>query len=217
MLVEGTSDVAYIQLAARLYREQHGENLLGDELAILPAGTGEEGGTRALNQRLMTLRNIADTDRDEQNRLRHTFCALYDYDAAGKRALKSASELDSRLRHGAELFHLRPVMPLRSGAEPEVMLRRYERENAPFQTLDWEIEDLLPDSMVAVFEADHRTAVTRKREAGGRIHRDLTRDGKHHLLSFARTYATLSDVMEIVRLLRALRDYQKLRCDHILC
>jgi hypothetical protein len=205
VFVEGTSDVAYIELAARLYRQEHSIDLLGNDLAILPAGIGEDGGARALNQRLMTLRNIAETDRDEQNKLRHTFCALYDYDAAGRRALRSASDLDTRLRHGAELFHLRPIMPLRSGAEPGTVRQRFERENTAFQGLDWEIEDLLPPSMLAAFEADHPT------------HRDLTRDGKHHLVTYARTYATLADMKEIVILIRALRDYQRLRCDHILC
>jgi hypothetical protein len=55
------------------------------------------------------------------------------------------------------------------------------------------------------------------RECGGRKHREFTRDGKNQLLKFVQANATLEDIMELVKLIRALRDYLRIKVNHILC
>ena len=60
VLVEGTSDVSLMWLAAALYFERHKLPILGDRIAILAAGKGNEGGVDGLNRRLNAVRQIAD-------------------------------------------------------------------------------------------------------------------------------------------------------------
>jgi hypothetical protein len=217
VLVEGNTDAALLGLAAHLYRQKYAVDLLGDELAVLSAGAGEEGGVNGLNRRLQMFRSLADADLDAVGRRRFFFCGLYDNDEAGRRAVRSAQAFDSRLRLGAELFLLHPVMPLARGDPPDVVRTRFERDNVSFRRLDWEVEDLLSQGLLDAFEVEYPTAVRRTVPCADRTHRDFTRDGKHHLHLFARDHAMLDDVTEVVRLLRALRDYLRLHVDHIVC
>src|SRR5690606_12109324 len=61
-IVEGTSDVFYFEHAARLYRERHDVDPLGDDFAVLPAGRGEEGGVDGINDRFRMAKQLADLD-----------------------------------------------------------------------------------------------------------------------------------------------------------
>jgi hypothetical protein len=90
-------------------------------------------------------------------------------------------------------------------------------ENVQFKGLDWEIEDLLSDRILLAFDQAAPTAVSAVRECGGRRHRDFTRDGKYRLHDFVKTHAGIDDVVELLKLIRALRDYFRLQADHIIC
>ena len=215
-MVEGTSDVALLDTAAKLYRHSHGVELLGTELSIIAAGYGDEGGVDGINKRFQAIHQVANADRDANGRLTHRFIALYDNDTAGKRAIAVISGFDASIRRCAEVFLLQPVMPLKGGADHRAMQQRFERENGAFRGLDWEIEDLLSHDILCAFEADYPAAVNRRYEIAGRTHRELTRDGKRQLVRFAQDYATLADVRELIKLLQALRDYCHLQSDHIL-
>src|SRR5450755_778094 len=59
VLVEGTTDAELFHLAARLEREATGLDLLGTDLAILAAGSGDLGGTRGVIRELVCLRGLA--------------------------------------------------------------------------------------------------------------------------------------------------------------
>lgn len=217
VIVEGTSDVRLLTLAARLYLECHNVAILGDQLAILHPGSGDDGGVDGLNRRLNAARQISDADRGPDGGLRYRFIGLYDNDDAGRRSITSACNFDRRLRRFADLFLLHPIMPLASGVGHQGLQQRFEKNNAAFKGLDWEVEDLLSESLVSAFEAEYPAAVRTTRELGGRKHRELTRDGKHHLHKFVEAHAMLSDLREIVILIRALRDYVHLQSDHIIC
>jgi hypothetical protein len=217
VIVEGTSDVALLWHAAALYYERHQITILGDQIAILPAGQRDDGGVDGLNRRLNAARQIADADRGPDGALRYRFIGLYDNDRAGRRAIENACNFDRRLLRCGDLFLLYPVMPLASGADHAELRRRFDTHNAPFKGLDWEVEDLLSERLLLAFEHSHPTAVQDLRECGGRKHRELTREGKYRLHKFVTTEASLEDLVEVVKLIRALRDYFRLRIDLIHC
>ncbi len=216
VIVEGTSDVALLWLAAALYHERHQTAILGGQIAILPAGKGDDGGVDGVNRRLNAARQIADADRGPDGSLRFRFIGLYDNDRAGRRAVDNACNFDRRLLRYGDLFLLHPIMPLASGADHAVLRRRFETDNAQFKGLDWEVEDLLSERILLAFEKALPTAVQDMHERGGRKHREFARDGKYQLHKFVKTHAVLEDVIEVVKLIRALRDYFRLQVDHIL-
>jgi len=71
-------------------------------------------------------------------------------------------------------------------------------------------EDLLTE-----FERVRPGAIYATHEVNGRKHRDFTRDGKRDLHRFIINRAKLEDLSEVVKLIRALRDYFRLRINHI--
>jgi antitoxin HigA-1 len=108
-------------------------------------------------------------------------------------------------------------MPLASGANHAVLRRRFETDNAPFKGLDWEVEDLLSERLLSGFCQTKPAAVLEVHERTGRKHREFTSPGKHHLREFVKRHAVLEDVIEIVKLIRALHDYFHLQVDYIAC
>jgi hypothetical protein len=217
VIVEGTSDVAVFWLAAGLYYEKHQTAILGDRITVLAAGKGNDGGVDGVNRRLHAARQIADVDRDKDGRLRFRFIGLYDNDRADRRAIDVACTFDRRLLRYADLFLLHPVMPAVTGLDHVDLRRQIETENAQFKGLDWEIEDLLSERMLLKFESQHGDAIERVQECGGRKHRDFTRDGKARLHKFMSENASLDDLLEVVKLIRALRGYLRLKANHIVC
>lgn len=217
VIVEGSTDVKLMLLAAVLYYRQHKEVILGDEIAILPAGKGDDGGVGGLNRRLNAVRQMSDADRGPDGSLRYRFIGLFDNDYAGRRAIDDACKFDRRVSKYRDLFLLHPVMPLASGADHSQLQRRIETLNAPYQKLDWEIEDLLSERLLQAFEALHPDAVEDIQECDQKKHWEFNRDGKMLLHNFVQKSATLEDLVEVVKLIKALRDYFLLKIDHIKC
>jgi hypothetical protein len=217
VIVEGTSDVTLFWLAAALHHERHNIAILGDRIAILAAGKGNDGGVDGVNRRLNAARQIADADRGPDGALRYRFIGLYDNDRAGRRAVDNACDFDRRLVRCADLFLLHPVMPLAQGADHGTLRRRFETENLKYKGLDWEIEDLVSQRLLLEFSKSEPNAVNGVTEIGGREHWEFTRDGKQKLLQFVEKQAKLEDLAEIVKAICALRDYFRLKIDHIEC
>lgn len=217
VIVEGTTDVKLLLRTAVLYLRQHKDVIVGDDIAILAAGKGDDGGVDGLNRRLNAIRQMADADRGPDGSLRYRFVGLYDNDLAGRRAIQDACNFDRRILRYRDLFLLNPIMPLASGADHTELRRRVETSNAPYRGMDWEIEDLLSERLLLSFEAMHPRAIKDIQEIGGRKHWELTRDGKMLLHDYAQKHATLHDLVDVVRLIRALRDYCFLKVDHIQC
>jgi len=215
-LVEGTHDVSIVAHAAKLYRAAHGVDLLGTELAIMPAGLGDDGGVGGINRRLPTMRQAAAADPDENGRLKHRFLGLYDNDTAGQRAIAAISSYDATIKKYSEVFLLRPVMSLKGGADHRAVQQRFERENEAYKGLDWEIEDLIDPILLDLFEEEYPTAVHRRDTVADRTHRKFTVQGKRNLVRFVQAHATLDNLSDVIRLIQALRDYGHLRIDHII-
>jgi hypothetical protein len=116
LMVEGTSDVAYFKLAARLYRTRAGLSLLGQDFSIFAAGLGNEGGTYGVSEKFPTLFNLASYDQDAAGRRRFKVIALLDDDRMGQAALTGITRGHRQIREYESIFRLRRLMPQRAGS-----------------------------------------------------------------------------------------------------
>ena len=85
--------------------------------------------------------------------------------------------------------------------------KRFEAENLPYKGIDWELEDLLPESFHQAFAESCPGAIAKVTTAGGKTHRDLTRDGKAKFHRFIKEHAVHADLQGVIATIRALRFY----------
>lgn len=211
VLVEGTTDVALFHLAARLEREKTGIALLSNGLAFVAAGERDRGGTRGVIRELVALRGMARTCLLPNGRPRYRFIGLFDNDKAGKQAVKLARDIDTSVLEYKDVFRLWPVMPLAGNLDPGTMQKTFERENADYKGLEWELEDLLPPEFVDAFLSDSPESVAQSTSMSDKVHRGLTRDGKARLHRFVTQYAVREDLGAVIEVLKALRYYMGLQ------
>ncbi|CVI20288.1 conserved hypothetical protein [Agrobacterium fabacearum CFBP 5771] len=214
VIVEGTSDVEYLTCASNLYEHKQGRPLLDNDLAIVAAGQGDDGGVDGVNRRLSFFRQLADGDRDETGVLRHRFFGLFDKDTAGKGAFIVASRFDRRIEPYADVFLLHPIMPVFTLGYDRAM--EINKVNRPFNNIDWEIEDLCSDRIWTIFESEYTDGVLSKIEAGGLKHRELRPNRKPELKRIFTEQAKLADAAGFIELLRMLRIYLGLQHNFIL-
>lgn len=96
-----------------------------------------------------------------------------------------------------------------------VVKKRAVDLNKDYHHLDWEIEDLVAPQIFEAFETDHSHEITRSKAVAGKTHRDLTWAGKFKLRQYVQDYADLEDLVEFVVLIRALRNYLRLKIEHL--
>lgn len=207
VLVEGTSDVALFELAARIEHKVTGSVLLGEDLAIVAAGERDRGGVRGVVRELVALRGMSRTCLLPSGRPRYRFVGLVDNDSAGRRAVSLAHEIDSSILEYKDVFRLSPVMPFVSNLDPANVRKTFEQENHSFSGLDWELEDLLPDQFIEAFLSEYPYAGQRDTSINGQVHRKFTPDGKANLHQFVRVHAMHDDLSGVIRVLRSLRHY----------
>ena len=121
--------------------------------------------------------------------------------------LSTARELDKSAIEYRDVFRMRPVMPLHTDRDPSSLQKRFEAENLPYKGIDWELEDLLPESFHKAFVQACPDAIAKVTTAGGKTHRDLTRDGKARFHRFVKENAVHADLKGLIATLRALRFY----------
>jgi len=206
VVVEGTSDVEFLDHASLLHKQIHGRAIFDSDFAIVAAGNSDDGGVDGINRRLNTVRQLADSDRDVDGAIVHRFVGLYDNDRAGREAIADALKFDRRLKPYADLFVLHPVMPLADARIPD-LAAEINRVNHWYTGLDWEIEDLCSDRILEGFEKANPGAVRGRRAAGGRIHREFNRKAKPELKRYFVNNAALEDAEGMISLLKALRSY----------
>ena len=209
VLVEGTSDVSLFEIAAGLYQKATGKNILGD-MAIVAAGERDRGGVKGVVRELVTLRNLATGHLSPAGLRVYRIIGLFDSDAAGNKAVIGAREWDTTISEYRDVFRLRPVMPKTGNLDPTALQRTTDTQNLPFKGLIWELEDLVSPLFMAQFLEAHQTAQTREITIGGRVHRELTRDGKSHLVRYCAQRATLESLGELIQVAHALRHYLNL-------
>jgi hypothetical protein len=213
VVVEGTSDVAFLARTSELHAEARGRPILDSDFAVVAAGRGDDGGVEGVNRRVQLMRQLADVDRDEAGSLRHRFVGLLDGDAAGRSALVVACRFDRRIEAYVDLFLLRPVMPTFGvGVDRSIAVTT---ANLPVGQLDWEIEDLCSQEMLSRFERENPGAVVSKIKRGGFVHHEFQRAAKPKLCQMFVGSATLADAAGMLALLRTMRAYLGLEHEFI--
>lgn len=205
VLVEGTTDAELFEFASRLECKATGIDLLGQELAFVAAGERDRGGTHGVVRELVALRGMARTCLSPDGRPRYRFIGLFDNDNAGRQAVKLARTIDNSILEYKDVYRLWPVMPSPGNLDPGSVQRAFERENAGYKGLDWEMEDLLPTAFVDAFVAEHPLAVARTSDNNGKVHRDFTTDGKARFHRFIKLNALHADIEGIIECLKAIR------------
>lgn len=207
VLVEGTTDVELFNLAASLEFKKTGIDLLKNDLAFVAAGERDRGGTKGVIRELNAFRCMARNCLLSNGRPKYRFIGLFDNDKAGKLAVKFANDLDSSILEYKDVFRLWPVMPLTGNLVPTTMQKTFERENANYKGLEWELEDLINSAFVEEFVAENYSALKKTTPVNGKVHRDFTSDGKAGLHRFTKKHAVRDDLIEVIHVLKAIRFY----------
>ncbi|HTU45818.1 MAG TPA: hypothetical protein VMF91_12190 [Bryobacteraceae bacterium] len=207
VLVEGTTDVALFELAARTERKDAGVDLFANGLAIIAAGEGDQGGTRGVIRELNALRCLARASLMPNGRPRYRFVGLFDNDHAGRQAISGARVVDTSILEYKDVFRLRPVMPCSGNLDPKTLEKAFDHVNAEFVGLDWALEDLLPVEFLDAFRADFPTAIRRRCQKSGKTHWEFTPDGKARLHRYIRNHSMRADLLAVIDVVRALRFY----------
>lgn len=212
VIVEGSSDVAMLMAAAKSHEQATGRGMLMADLAVLPAGYGQDGGATRVVEELMIARRIAERDCDADGKLRHHFIGLCDGDQPGREAVDNGCRAHKALLRCRHIFVLRPNMPKIHGLSRLEAQRLYEAANADFdggraEYFDWEIEDLLSQPFLETFIAAHPQAVQKTQSRSGRVHRKLTRAGKTEFVRQVQSVARIADLQGLIDLLLVLRDH----------
>ncbi|WP_425087001.1 hypothetical protein [Stappia sp.] len=206
VLVEGTSDVRYLRLARDLWQRKSNYDLFDSGFAVFEAGLKDDGGVQGVVRELQTLRQMASQDAANLMTERR-FVGVFDNDDAGRRHARMLCDMDFRVKHYRDVFLLHPIMPKSNGVLGPELQRRAEVQNRSCAGLDWEIEDFLPEDLIREFCNANPDALISQNEKAGRVHREFTRKGKGQLQRFVVSEALVEDMIEIIRLICALRDY----------
>lgn len=207
ILVEGTTDVELFNLAAHLELEKTGVDLLKNDLAFVAAGERDRGGTKGVIRELNAFRCMARNCLLPNGRPKYRFIGLFDNDKAGKQAVKFANTLDSSILEYKDMFRLWPVMPITGNLVPTTMQKTFERENAYYKGLEWELEDLVNPAFIEEFLVENFNALKKTTSINNKVHRDFTADGKAGLHRFIKKHAIRDDLIEVIQTLKAIRFY----------
>ncbi|MDP1941058.1 MAG: hypothetical protein Q8K54_10510 [Gallionella sp.] len=198
-----------------MYKNEYGLSLVEKDLSIFSAGTGDRGGTDGIYEELPTLLKLIETDCDAQGAKLFRVVALLDNDRAGKFLLQVLLKQYRTLKQNRDIYLLNIIFP-RNSSEPTIVDRQINSENAKWNNLDCEIEDLLGGSLLDAFQDDSSNAPRIPPvEVEGFRHYEWSDAAKSRLIRFAEENAMLEDVIGIVELLKSIRHYLGLPQDGV--
>ena len=116
--------------------------------------------------------------------------------------------LDASILEYKDVFRIQPAMPTTGNLDPKTLQKTFERENGTHvqgARLGARGSDL--GLFLQAFLSEHPTAITRTMPISGKVHRDLTRDGKARLHQFVKKHAMRDDLFCVIDLVKALRFY----------
>lgn len=205
LLVEGTSDVSYFELASRLHEEARGVPLVDQQFRIVAAGIGNAGGVRGVVNEFMKLYGLMQLDLDLPKKQRFRILPIFDDDYAGRRYFDAVTNQALPFTPFVHVFLLKrsyPKLPLGSPNYRDHL----ETANATWQELDCQIEDLLSRDLLDTFRDEHTDAFRRAPIlVEGAHHYEINGHAKARLVRFAQNYATLDDVAGVVSVLSYFR------------
>jgi hypothetical protein len=201
VMFEGTTDVSYCNVANRLYFESTGKNLIDDDFQVMAIGERDQGGTDGIRDRLRTLQAVLQSEPSE---LEMSVVCVVDDDHEGRKAF---ADLRKKFQPWRDLFKLNRVFPRTPiSRSSEHFEGEMKKANANWDGLDCDIEDLIADEIIECFISENpRCLKTEVDEKGGRFHRKFHGNEKPKLVRFVEQHASLSDLSQIVEILKSLR------------
>ena len=206
VMVEGDSDVRYFELASNEYHRATGKRLVGSDLAMFSAGTGDAGGTDGIYEEFPTLWKVMRSDTDSQGASLYKVCVLLDNDHAGRRLFGLLKQQYRALIPWRDVILLKHVMPLGS-SEPGTVKRQLDAANLPYADLDCEIEDLFPADFIEAFAAEGDVFARPPTEKSGYIHYEFKPAAKSALCRYAEKHCMAADLGRLTETLKAIRLY----------
>ena len=204
VFVEGTTDVDILNLSSKIIYENDKCNLL-EGMAIIASGEKEEGGVNGITRELITFRNMSRNLFLPNGRTAYRFIGLFDYDHAGRIAIKDVKRADPSLLEHHDLFNIKPIMPTSGNLDPKTLGKTFDKLNYDYKGLDWEIEDYLDEGFLNYFADENPSAIKHPVTINGKTHRELTKDGKAKLHRFVKDHANYNDLKGFKDLLMSLR------------
>jgi hypothetical protein len=213
VMVEGETDVGYLNLAAELYRREKNLELLGNDLSIFACGSGNLGGTYGIYEQLPPLLNIIRSDPDPNGKMLFRVIALVDNDKPGRSLQCSIIKQYRNIRANRDIFCLNYIFP-RTATEPNALTSQITKYNTEWKGLDCEIEDLIGNELIELFiEESPNSLLKGPFERHNKKHYEWTNDGKARLFQFVNSMADFNSVQGLIELLKSLRFYLGLPAD----
>lgn len=213
VMVEGTIDVRYLEIANQRYVDAGGQSLIDGSFGPLAIGEAEEGGTYGMKEKLNTLWRIRRLAAQDGSGSLCRVIAVVDDDPAGRDAFRHIAQRGAR--PWVDLFLLRrrnPQVdqPAHFKGECEKLNHNYLQDRQFFCV----IEDLIDFGVIDEFRRQHPECLKRDiHECAGAFHVDIHRDYKGKLVRFVDDNALLGDVTRLVELLKAFRCLLRLPVD----
>jgi hypothetical protein len=205
--VEGETDRDYFKLADDLYFELYGRRLLGDELAVFPTGSGDQGGTYGICEHFPLFRKLIDLDLTPDGRPLFRAIALVDGDSPGKNASRILTSKHVRLMECRDVFVLQREFP-RNTIEPNSLKTQIKNANQSWRQLDCEIEDLLSETLLELYlETQPNSIFKQPMRLNGEHHFFFHNESKRDLFRFVEGNAQYEDLRRIIEVLRSMRYY----------
>lgn len=205
LLVEGTLDVAYFELASSLFAKRHGLHLVDDQFRVVAAGLFDDGGVGGVVRELITLHGMAVSDQALPKAARVRMLPVFDDDHAGRRCFGKLTDPDFPFRPFHDVFLLKrayPSLMLGSSGYRDAV----KELNREWFDLDCEIEDLLDRTLLDGFCDERPDALKIKPIHRGIAHHyDFKGGCKGDLLKYSRQLADLPEVVGLVRMLQHFR------------
>lgn len=211
IMVEGDSDVRFFLLANKLYNQDTKLNLLGDDISLFSCGFGNSGGTYGIFEQFPPLLSIIKSDPAPNGKVIFRVIVLVDNDDAGRRLHNGLTQQYRQLKTFRDIFILNRIFP-RNSSEPNTLKKQIEKHNEDWKGLDCEIEDLLGSDLIELFLDENPNALrSTPVKRNGRCHYEWTDSAKGRLFKFTEQYANLTEINDVVEVLKSLRFYLGLR------
>lgn len=205
LMVEGSTDVRFLEIANRRYVEDCGLSLLDDAFGVLAIGEADDGGTYGMKEKLNTLWRLRGLCGQDGKGSTCRVVALLDDDEAGRDAFHHIEKRGAR--PWLDLFLLRRrypqvTLPERFKLECEEMNKEYLKDKHFFCV----IEDMVNFELINAFRSEFPQCFRRKiHEFAGGTHVDIHRDYKGKFVQFVERNSILNDVRSLIDLLKAFR------------
>jgi hypothetical protein len=205
ILVEGTTDSDYFELASELYEEKHGHILLGDGLDIFAVGERDEGGCSQLQQMFLALRTVLRTDPVDGDGEAIKIICLLDNDTRGLGIFRSLTTTRMGFVAYRDVFLLHRVVP-KGTRNPQEYAKLVEQQNPKASTMPCETEDLFSRSLLEGFCQDTTDALESPPKYWAQGHHFAIRGHlKPAFYRYARANAIYEDVIGLIEYLQSFR------------